>query len=115
MADGLDMAFAMKTDLDAMMNTNLSISCYTDSRSLFDVITRNTSTSEVRLMVDVRSMRESYERMEISDLGWIRSEHNPADALTKMKENSVLNAILDEGKILHPVEQWIIRSGAEIT
>ena len=114
LADAVDMAIAMRTDFELIVGKKFPISIYTDSRSLFDVITRNTTTTEKRLMVDIRAIREAYEHMEISDVAWIRSENNPADALTKVKENHILNGILDNGRIAHAVEQWVIRS-AEIT
>lgn len=60
-------------------------------------------------MIDVQAMREAYEKMEINDVAWIKSEHNPSDALTKVKENAALTKILDEGKISHPIQQWVIR------
>lgn len=85
---------------------------FTDSKCLFDVITKNTTTTEKRLMIDVQTIREAYEKMEISDVGWIRSEQNPADALTKVKDNEVLDRIIDEGILDHEVDQWVVRSPA---
>ena len=60
-------------------------------------------------MLNIRSVREAYQDLDLNDMAWIRSEYNPADALTKVKENTVLNTAIDFGVIKHPVEQWIIR------
>ena len=109
LADALDICMALKHDLEEMLRQPLPLMLFTDIKSLFDVITKNTVTTETRLMVAVRALRESYERMEIGNVGWIRSEWNPADALTKVRENQVLNKLLDKGVISHPTEQWVIR------
>lgn len=108
-ADGLDNGLALSHDLNSILQARLPIRLYTDSKSLFDVITKNSVISEKRLMVDVQAIREAYQRMEIYDVAWIRSEFNPANALTKIKENQVLHRVLDEGIIEHPVAQWVLR------
>lgn len=92
------------------MSRKLALKLYTDSKCLFDVITKNTTTVEKRLIIDLQSARESYEKMEISDIAKIPSKANPADALTKVTKNEVLDRILDEGIVSHDVHQWIIRT-----
>lgn len=109
-ANGLDFGLAVKHDLDNILNKNIPVRLFTDCKSLFDVITKNTVTTEKRLMVDIQAIREAYAKFDIHDVAWIKSEYNPADSLTKIKENQVLNRIMDEGIIEHPVSQWIIRS-----
>lgn len=60
-------------------------------------------------MIDVKDMREAYERFEINDVAWIKIGYNPADVLTKKKENGVLSKILDNGIVRHPMGQWVER------
>ena len=43
--------------------------------------------------------------MELSDVAWIRSKNNPAAALNKVKENAVLNRIVDQGIVDDGIEQ----------
>lgn len=78
-------------------------------KSFFDVITKSTTTTEKRLIVAVRAIRETYERLEVSDVGLISSEAPPSDALTKVNDNSILNSILDNDIVKHHIQQWIIR------
>lgn len=111
-ADGMDVGLTLKHDLEGIVGRSIGLRMFTDSKTLFDVITKNTTTTEKRLMIDIKAVRESYERMELSDVAWIRSENNPADALTKVKENAVLNHIVDKQVVDHEVEQWVIRSSA---
>lgn len=61
-------------------------------------------------MIDVHAVRESYERIEINDVAWIPSRANPADALTKLTSNAVLDKILENGIVEHEVGQWILRT-----
>ncbi len=41
-------------------------------------------------MIDCQAVRDSYANHEISDVGLFRSKNNPADGLTKTKENTAL-------------------------
>lgn len=113
MADGTDFALTLRYDLERMLDKPLAVRMYTDSNCFFDVITKNTTTTEKRLMIDVQGMREAYERMEVSDIAWIASQANPADALTKITSNAVLDQILDERIVEHDVGQWVIRTDSK--
>lgn len=66
-------------------------------------------TSERRLMIDLLAASEAYSRLEISDIGLVRTHHNPADALTKVGRCNALERIIELGVVDHPVEQWVIR------
>lgn len=52
-ADGIDFGLAIKLHVKRITRWNLPFEMYTNSNSRFDVITKNTTTSEKRLMVDV--------------------------------------------------------------
>ena len=52
---------------------------YTDSKQLFDVITRAAHTTEKRFMVEIMAARETYNRYEISNVGLVPGDSNPAD------------------------------------
>ena len=106
-ADAFDMTFAIKKDMELMMNTPIPIVMLTDSLSLFDVITKSTITTEKRLMIDIKVVKDSYQRNELQTIGFIRSESNPADALTKVKRCTILDQILNSSQLDHPIEQWI--------
>eukprot|EP00171_Calliarthron_tuberculosum_P000757 IDg757t1 len=53
---------------------------------------------------------ESYSSGEISNIGHILSEFNPADPLTKKMNSPLLSKLLETGIIDHPVNQWIIHN-----
>jgi hypothetical protein len=60
-------------------------------------------------MIKLVVVREAYDRMEIVQLAFLRTNWNPADALTKISRNTYLETILTTGAIDHPVAQWIVR------
>ncbi len=113
-ADAFDMALVIKHDLQNIMGKVVPLSMFTDSLSLFDVLTRAKVTTERRLMIDLQTVKESYDKKEINHVSFIRSEYNIADALTKVKKDSILLQTLKSGRLDHPVEQWIIRTETEL-
>eukprot|EP00171_Calliarthron_tuberculosum_P008498 IDg8498t1 len=104
LADAFDYSFMLKFDLESMLQQEIPLQIFTDSRSLFDVIVKATKTSERRLMIDVAACREAYERHEIADIGLIRSEHNLADCFTKVMLPVQLMIVMATAKLNHPVE-----------
>ena len=81
----------------------------TDSKSLFDIISKGTRTSEKRIMLDIHAAREGYRTREISNIGFVRSSSNLADGLTKEKMQKALFQLLQTGKHKIQCDQWILR------
>lgn len=75
-AEGFDRAYIIMYDLEAMLASQIPHTILTDSKSLSDVITKSSITSEKRLMIDIDAVRNAYLENEISDLGHARSEYN---------------------------------------
>ena len=109
-ADAFDVGYIIKRDLEIMLDRSIRLQMFTDSKSLFDIITKCGSTTQKRLLIDVKSVREAYNNHEVSDVGFLRSEHNPADSFTKISANESLQRILSHNKVDFPVAEWIIRS-----
>ncbi len=78
-ADAFDRAYIIKREFQNMLGKSIPLTMFTDSKSLFDVITKCSITTEKRLMIDIKSVREAYDRQEGSDVGFLRSEFNAAD------------------------------------
>ena len=60
-------------------------------------------------MVDLMCLRQAYERREITEVKWIRSEDNPADAMTKAKPCQALRTLIDTNKLNLRVTEWVER------
>lgn len=108
-ADGFDMAYSLKHDLQLILKKEMPLVMLTDSLSLFDIVTKASSTKEKRLAIDLACVNQAYQNFEIHTLGFIRSENNPADALTKVSSRCNLKNIIASHRLDHPVDQWIKR------
>lgn len=109
-AGGFDYAYLLRHDLQRIFTRDHPLAKLTDSESLFKSIVKSTTTIEKRLMIDFEAARQSYGTQEISDVGWIRSEDNPADGLTKPAPCKALEQLLDTGFVDVPVHQWVVRT-----
>lgn len=105
LADAFDMAYALKHDIQRMIKQNVPIRILTDNLSLFDVITKATTTAEKRLMIDLAALKQAYNVHDVEQLGFVRTAFNPADALTKVTRCPVLEEILSSARLNHPVDQ----------
>ena len=84
MAHEFDIEAVIKATLWKILQGNVSLILCTDSKSLYDCLVRLGTTNEKRLMIDVMSLRQSYERREITEVKWVDGDNNPADSMTKV-------------------------------
>jgi len=83
MAYGFNIAVAIKSTVDKVLQINLPLVLCTNSKSLYNCLVRLGTTQEKRLIINVMCLRQAYERRQIIEVKWINSEANPADAMTK--------------------------------
>ena len=110
--DAFGHAYTIKHDLETLYNRPISLAMFTDSKQVFDVLTKASYPTERRLMVDVAAVRESYNTYEISNIGLVSGKDNPSDALTKPNFGAPLMRILQENEDCTPVTQWVFRAGS---
>ena len=108
-ADLFDTATTLCKELAVLLNRNVNLDLFTDSKSLFDIISRGSKTSEKRLMLDVAASREGFKNKDISNIGLVRSEHNIADGLTKQMAQGTIRNLLETSTHQPQPVQWIIR------
>lgn len=112
MAHGFDIASAIKSTIEGILRINLPLVICTDSKSLYDCLVKLGTTQEKRLMVDILSLRQAYERREIAEIKWIEGSNNPADAMTKgSKACSALKDLIDSNKLDMEAIKWVERDG----
>ncbi len=80
-------------------NTFISLILIIDSKSLYDCLIRLNITIEKRLMIDVMTLRQFYERREITEMIWIHDINNSVDNMIKTKSFSTLKTMIDINKI----------------
>jgi hypothetical protein len=104
-----DVAFSLREVLQQALKQRLPLYLFTDSYSLFSTVTKYQSVREKRLLIDLAVIRQSYRRFEVDNIGFIRSEHNIADALIKNTKDTNLEQLLRTGLLTHPVDEFIVR------
>jgi len=99
----------VSTDLQTILGRKISTEMYTDSKSLFDTITKLSTVSEKRMLIDVAAIRESYASGEIRNVAHILSKHNIANPFTKENAHmEQLHNLMKTGYLDHPINQWIV-------
>lgn len=106
-ADAFDFAYTLATDLREMTGLPLPLTMCTDSRSLFDLITKDSTSTERRLMIDISAVRSAYEKAEINTIELVESKENPADAFTKQGKCASLDNIVTTGVDRCKPVQWV--------
>ena len=107
----LDSVYLLAHDLSTILGRKIRTILFTDSKSLFDTITKLSSQSEKRILINIAATRESYNKKQISNVAHIPSKYNIADRFTKDNANKdLLLTLMRTGKIQHPINQWIIDS-----
>lgn len=71
----------------------------TNSKCLFDAITRSSTCREKWFIINIAVVKEEYDGQEISKSGHVDSDQHTPDGLTKAQICQALNAILNTGKL----------------
>lgn len=77
-----------------MLNQNIPLHTFTNSRSLLNLITKYFYTEKKRLKIDIKRIRNAYHAEDISNNGLLKSAHNLAEALSKVMHCYAFNKIM---------------------
>lgn len=69
--------------LNELLGRKKTIEAYVDSRSVCDVVSKKGMTVEKRLQTYIHGPKESYASGELSKIGWVRVNANPAYMMMK--------------------------------
>lgn len=110
MAHRFDIGVVIKATLGKLLQADIPLILCTGSKSLYDCLVKLGTTHEKRLMIDVMSLRQSYERREVTEVKWIHGHNNPADSMTKAKVSSALKTVIDTNRINLDMTEWVERA-----
>ncbi len=68
-ADLFDEAFSIRSQMEQATSRAVPMHLLTDSKSLFDIISKGSRTNEKRIMLDTHAARHAYQNQEISNIG----------------------------------------------
>lgn len=89
----------------------MSMIVCTDSYSLYECLNKLGTTKEKRLMIDIMTLHQSYERYKIYEIRWIHRDDNPADTFIKTTPNKALRELINTNRLTIHVEGFIERNG----
>ena len=104
-----DEMYAIHHTLSQALRFKPAMRLMNDSKSLFDVFSKESRASERRFIIDSVASRGVYENKEIDNIGLIRSEDNVADGVTKPNKQAAIHNILATGMHVPTIAQWILR------
>jgi hypothetical protein len=95
LAHDFDLDVAFKATLSAILDRFVSFVLCTDFKSLYDCLVKLDTIQKKRLMINVMSLRQSYERRKITKIKWIHDINNSIDFMIKSKAFTILKTLID--------------------
>lgn len=96
MTHDFDSGSVLRVIIDEILKkSSLSLIVCTDSKSLYDYLVKLGSMQKKRLMIDVMTLRQTYERREIVEVRWIHGENNSVDSMTKARSSRALEKLIN--------------------
>ena len=94
-SDLFDVTAFLAAEFQAWTGVKVPVQLLTNSKVLFDVISKRSRTSEKRMMLDIAAPRECFRDMFISEIGFVCSASNIMEGLIKsMQQRSLQNMML---------------------
>ncbi len=110
LAHDFDLDVVLKATLSAIFDRFVSLVLCTDFKSLYDCLVKLDTTQKKRLMIDVMSLRQSYEQRKITKIKWIHDINNSIDFMIKSKAFTTLKTLIDINTINMNINEWVERS-----
>ena len=104
-----DVAKIRRAELSTMLGRQIPVQLFTDSKSLFDVISKGPRISEKRMMLDSAAVLEGFKNKTICEIGFVRSSSNVADGQTRHMNQAILREVINSGLLDIQPNQWIAR------
>jgi hypothetical protein len=99
MAYGFNIGALVKSIINRVLEMELLLVVYMDSKSLYECLVKLGTIREKYLIINVICLRQAYEWREITEVKWIKGESNPADSITKSKPINALKRLINTNTI----------------
>ena len=94
-----DLNAVIKDIFTKIMQTNISLVLYINSKSLYECLIKLGITQEKHLMINIMNLEQLYKKQKITEIKWIHKQNNPADLMTKTKSDTALKTIIETNHI----------------
>ena len=102
-----DLNAIIKNIFTKIMQTDISLIFYINSKSLYECLIKFNITQKKHLMINIMNLRQSYKKQKIIEIKWIHKQNNSADSMTKTKSNIALKTIIKTNHINLNTIEWI--------
>jgi len=109
MAYRFDHGAVLKSIIEKILQVELPLILYIDSKSLYEYLVKLGSTQEKRLMVNLIYLRQLYKRRIITEIKWINSDLNPIDIIIKANTYNALRNLINTNTINLNTKEWVER------
>lgn len=69
MLHAVDMGIVALHALNALQNRSAEMETFVKSSTMFNVVTMNSNTTERRMQIDIRGLKESYKKVKLKRIG----------------------------------------------
>lgn len=105
-----DVTYVLKQDLQFIPDKRFPINMFTDSKQVFEAITKGQWTTEKKLIIEVIPTKKASKMFWINAIGLLSGSRNSGDALSKLRHNSAFTLVLAMCTDSTAVFQWVGRS-----
>jgi hypothetical protein len=70
-----------------------------DSKSLYEYVMKLGTTKEKHLIINIITIRQTYEKKELFKIRYINRRDNPIDTITKLLSNKALEKFIDTNEL----------------
>lgn len=107
-ADAIDEALIFQHDLQTLLRRRVPLCVLTFA----SMIIRSAIMTKIRLMIDLKAVREAFYKEDIYEIGCINRDCDISDALTKILTCDALLRLLSEHRLEDEALRWFLRETA---
>lgn len=106
-ANGFDHGSMVRQAHNEIYGRVIDMDLWVDAKCFWDCVTGMKTTTEKRLLIDLTTMRDTYELRELRNVFLFPSKENPSNSLTKRVFSHALQCILKDNRLKLNPNAWV--------
>lgn len=111
--ESLSATYLLAEDLSLTHGIGFEFLMFTDLMQVLGSLTQSKRPNKRRLMIDVLAAGQTYRKFGATGAGYICGMSNPAEELTKLRDNGVSHELVVNCAILRKAEKWFDREDSD--